>query len=91
MESTLVLSDEIIELSESEAACLDAVKEGLGTKTLIAVGALRDFRAVSKALETLRQAQLVHRGRDTRWRATTRGQQCLIKRVPDPALKSLMA
>ncbi len=83
----MVLTDETVELSVSEAACLDAIKEGLGTKTTIAVGALRDFRTVTKALKTLRRVRLVRRGRDARWRVTARGQHCSVMRIPDPKPK----
>ena len=83
----MVLIDETVELSVSEAACLDAIKEGLGTKTTIAVGALRDFRTVTKALKTLQQARLVRRDGDARWRVTARGQHCSVKRFPDPKPK----
>jgi Mn-dependent DtxR family transcriptional regulator len=83
----MVLTDETVELSVSEAACLDAIREGLATKTTIAVGALRDLKTVAKALKTLQQARLVRRGRDARWRVTVHGQHCSVKRVPDPKPK----
>lgn len=78
---------EIVGLSVSEAACLDAIRKGHGTKTKIAVGARRDLKVVSNSLETLRRARLVSRGRDARWRATTRGRHCLVQLVPDPKPK----
>ncbi len=81
------LTDETVELSVSEAACLDAIREGFGTKTTIAVEASRDFRIVSKVLDTLRQARLVRRGRDARWQVTARGHHCFVKRAPDPKPK----
>lgn len=80
----MVLTDEAIELSVSEAASLEAIREGLGTKTTIAVEALRDFKTVSKALKRLQRARLVRRGRDARWQVTDRGQNCSVKQFPDP-------
>lgn len=78
---------EVVELSDSEAACLNAVREGHGTKTKIAVRAVRDFRAVTKALESLRRARLIRKGRDARWHVTPQGRQCSVRRYPDPKPK----
>jgi DNA-binding MarR family transcriptional regulator len=79
--------DETVQLSVSEAACLDAVREGLGTKTKIAVAASRDLYTVTKALDSLCRARLVSRSCDTSWRATPQGRRCSVRRVPDPKPK----
>ena len=80
-------TDETVGLSISEAACLDAVKRGFGTKTPIAVASSRDLKTVANALETLRRARLVRRYRDACWRVTSRGRHCLVRQVPDPESK----
>ena len=79
----MALTTGVIELTEVEAACLDAVREGIDTKIKIAARASSDFWAVSKALEILRRSQLVRRSRDARWEVTARGQNCLVRLVAE--------
>lgn len=79
--------DERVDLSVSEAACLEAVRKGLGTNTRIAVGASSDLRTTTRVLEALHRKQLVRRGSDARWGVTVRGQRCSVCVVPDPKPK----
>ncbi len=75
---------ESVMLTASQASCFDAVREGLDSKTKIAVRAKRDLRTVSAALEALRRARLVRSVGHYRWRVTRRGQSCAVAVVPDP-------
>ncbi len=74
---------EKIQLTASQAACLDAVREGLDSKTKIAVETKQDLRTVTAALEGLDQARLVRRADGFRWRPTKRGRTCAVRAVPD--------
>ena len=75
---------ERVQLTVSEAACLDAVKDGLNGKTKIAVETKRDLKTVAKVLEKLSRARLVGRTGSRRWRPTKRGRHCVVRVVPDP-------
>ena len=50
---------ERVRLTISEAACLDAVKDGLDGKTKIAIETKQDLETVAKALENLGRARLI--------------------------------
>ncbi len=71
-----------IQLTASEAACLDAVLEGLDSKTKIAVETKKDLNTVAAALEGLNRARLIRRADGFRWHPTKRGQTSAIKIVP---------
>ena len=73
-----------VELTESEALCLEAIRAGLEGKTAIALETKRDLKTVAKALESLSQRQLIRRHRRANWRATRHGQFCEIRVIPDP-------
>ncbi len=75
---------ESVQLTTSEAACLEAVKAGLDGKTGIAVATKQDLKAVARALETLGRAGLVKRTGSRRWRPTEHGRDCAVHVVPDP-------
>ncbi len=74
-----------VELTESEALCLEALRAGLEGKTAIALATKRDLKTVAKALESFGvQHQLIRRHRRVNWRATRHGQSCEIRVIPDP-------
>lgn len=78
-------TESAVELRASEAACLDAIREGHCTNTRIAVETGRDLRTVAATLERLRHARLIAREqRSGPWRATGRGRRCGVRIVPDP-------
>ncbi len=77
-------TSEKIQLTTSQAACLDAVLQGLDSKTKIAVETKKDLNAVAVTLEGLNQARLIRRADGFRWRATKRGQTSAVQIVPDP-------
>ena len=75
---------ERIQLTVSEAACLDAVKGGLNGKTKIAVETKRDLKTVAKTLEKLSRARLIRRIGSRCWGPTNYGRNCAVRVVPDP-------
>ncbi len=77
-------ASEKIQLTASQAACLDAVREGLESTTRIAIGTKQDLDTVAAALEGLNQARLVRRADGFRWHPTKRGRSCAVRAVPDP-------
>jgi len=77
-------ASEKIQLTASQAACLDAVREGLDSKTKIAVETKQDLKTVSTALKWLDRARLLRRADGYRWRPTKRGRSCAVQVVPDP-------
>ncbi len=77
-------TSEKVRLTASQAACLDAVLQGLNSKTNIAVETKKDLNAVAAALEGLKQARLIRQTDSFRWRATKRGQTSGVQIVSDP-------
>lgn len=77
-------ADEKVRLSVSEAACLDAVKDGRDAKTRIAVETKQDLKTVARALEALGRAGLVERTGSRRWRPTELGRESTVHVVPGP-------
>ena len=77
-------ASEKIQLTASQAACLDAVREGLDSKSKIAVETKQDLKTVSTALKWLDRARLLRRADGYRWRPTKRGRSCAVQVVPDP-------
>lgn len=73
-----------ITISMSEAACLDAVRQGFDSKTRIAIEARRDLKTVATALEALNRAGLITKARGYRWHTTERATHCAVDVVPDP-------
>lgn len=73
-----------VQLTETEAACLKAIKDGQDRKTRIAVRIKRDLRTVTRALEILSRAHLIWRADSRRWRPTQHGLHCAVRVVPDP-------
>ncbi len=76
---------ERVRLTVSEAACLDAVKDGLDGKTKIAIETKQDLKTVAKALKNLSHAGLIERIDSRRWRPTEHGRHCAVRVVPNPA------
>lgn len=74
-----------VELTESEALCLEAIRAGLEGNTAMALKIKRDLKTVAKALERLRQSQLIRRHNRTAWRTTQKGEFCGIYVIPDHA------
>ncbi len=75
---------ERVQLTVTEAACLNAVKNGLDGKTKIAVETKRDLKTVANALERLGRARLIGRTGSRRWHPTKHGRYCAVRVVPDP-------
>ena len=73
-----------VQLTETEAACLEAIKDGQDRKTRIAVKTKRDLRTVTVALEILSRAHLIWRADSRSWRPTQHGLHCAVRVVPDP-------
>ncbi len=73
-----------VQLTVTEAACLNAVKNGLDGKTKIAVETKRDLKTVASALERLGRARLIGRTGSRRWHPTKHGRHCAVRVVPDP-------
>lgn len=74
---------ERVELTESQAACLFAVKGGRDAKTKIAIETKQDLKTVTKALEKLSRDRLIRRAGTRRWGATEHGQNCDVRIVPN--------
>ena len=77
-------TETILQLTASQAACLDAVNVGLYRKAKIALHTKRDLKTVATALEGLSRAKLIRRHDKHSWRSTKYGQQCVPDVVPDP-------
>lgn len=73
-----------VQLTVSEAACLDAVKDGLDAKTKIAIESKQDLKTVAKALQKLSRARLIRRVGSRGWCPTRQGRHCDVCIVPDP-------
>lgn len=76
-----------MELAESEALCLEAIRAGFTGNTAIALETKHDLKAVAKALERLRQGHLIRRHDSAQWRATVLGENCEVQVVPHRALR----
>ena len=74
----------IIVLTASQAACLDAIKDGAHAKTMIAIKAKLDLRPATAALKKLQHSRLVRNSARYGWRATKRGRSCCVEVIPGP-------
>lgn len=72
------VNTEVRHLSESEAACLALVKDGLSELTRIAFAASLNFRQTRMALGYLLETGLVEQFGYHRWRATPTGYSCEV-------------
>jgi DNA-binding MarR family transcriptional regulator len=70
-------------LTESQAACLVALRLSKGSKTEIAIQAKLDLKKVAMALDALKELGLAGRGEMNSWRPTGRGRNCRFKAIPD--------
>lgn len=72
-----------VKLTESQAACLETLRNDKGSKTKIAIAAKLDLKRTSYALERLEELQLVERDNVNRWRITRRGRISSYETNPD--------
>ena len=77
-------SAESIRLTASQAACLEAIRQGLKSKTGVALHVKKDLKTVAAALAAVARAGLVEMPSHGVWRATPRGRDCTLDVVPDP-------
>ena len=70
-------------LTESQAACLAALRSRKESKTKIAIQAKLDLEKAAKALDSLSELGLAWRGAMNSWRLTARGRNCHFKTIPD--------
>jgi DNA-binding IclR family transcriptional regulator len=70
-------------LTETQEACLVALRLRKGSNTEIAIQAKLDLKKAAMALETLKELGLARRDEVNRWDFTGRGRNCRFKIVPD--------
>ncbi len=70
-------------LTESQAACLMALRQGKNSKPNVAIEARIDLPKAAHRLEALRQFGLAEQDQAKRWRVTTLGKTCYFETVPD--------
>jgi len=84
----MTLKAERILLTESQAACLEALRDDRESKSNIAIAARLDLKKTAAALEALRKLRLVERVGARRLRATRRGISCSFEIIPDQRRRS---
>ena len=72
-----------IVLTESQAACLVALRLRKEFKTEIAIQAKLDLKKATVALDALKELGLARRGAMSSWHPTRRGRNCRFKATPD--------
>jgi DNA-binding IclR family transcriptional regulator len=70
-------------LTKSQAACLNALRDGKVSKAEIAIMTKLDLLKTNAALHVLMGVGLAKQDWTTAWHATTRGKACLFVTVPD--------
>lgn len=70
-------------LTESQAACLAALRLRKESKTEIAIQAKLDLKRATVALDALKELGLARRGAMSSWHPTRRGRNCRFKATPD--------
>jgi predicted transcriptional regulator len=75
-------------LTESQAACLMALRDGKNFKTKIAIHAGLDLVKTAVALDALTGLGLAKQGQTKRWHTSTRGKTCRFETVPDRLRRS---
>jgi Mn-dependent DtxR family transcriptional regulator len=70
-------------LTNSQAACLIALRHGNETKTSVAIAAKLDLTETATALEVLARLGLAKQNQAKRWHATARRKICRYNAVPD--------
>jgi predicted transcriptional regulator len=80
----MTTTENILQLTASQAGCLEALKQGLNGKMRIALHAKRDMKTAAAALERLIGAKLIQRHGRNSWRTTKLGNNCVPDVIPDP-------
>jgi Mn-dependent DtxR family transcriptional regulator len=75
--------DRNLVLTESQAACLMALRQGKDSKAKIAILTKLDLLKTNAALRVLMGLGLAKQDRTTAWHATARGKTCVSETVPD--------
>ncbi len=70
-------------LTESQAACLIALRNGKVSKPDIAIQAKLDLRKTTAALGALARLQLAKQDQAKKWHATARGKRIRFNTIPD--------
>ena len=70
-------------LTESQKACLEALRSHKESKTDIAIQAKLDLKKAEKAFEALKGLGLAKRSEMNRWNLTRRGRECRCTIIPD--------
>jgi predicted transcriptional regulator len=70
-------------LTQSQAACLIALRNGKVSKPKIAIQTKLDLSKTSKALGALARFRLAKQDREKRWHTTARGKACHFEITPD--------
>ena len=83
MGSAMMATENFLQLTASQADCLEALRKGLNGKTRIALHAKRDMKTVTAALERLSRAKLIQRYDRNSWRPTKLGKTCVPDVIPE--------
>jgi predicted transcriptional regulator len=75
-------------LTESQEACLVALRSRKESKTDIAIQSKLDLRKAEKALEALKELGLAKRDEMNSWHLTRSGRDCRFKVIPDRIRRS---
>ena len=75
-------------LTESQAACLIALRRRKDTQPKIAIEAKLDLKKTSTALHALTSLGLAKQVQTKKWHATVRGKTARFKTVPDRARRN---
>jgi len=75
-------------LTESQAACLIALRHCKDSQSTIAIEAKLDLAKTATALRALARLGLAGHDQIKRWRATSRGKTCRFETVPDRARRN---
>jgi hypothetical protein len=70
-------------LTQSQAACLIALRNGKVSKPKIAIQTKLDLTKTSTALGVLARLRLARQDREKKWHTTTRGRACRFEITPD--------
>jgi predicted transcriptional regulator len=72
-----------VELTATDAACLDAIRAGVRTKTRIAIATKRDLKSIGSALSGLSSEGLITQSDRYAWRLTEVGGSCDVIVLPE--------
>ncbi len=78
-------------LTNSQAACLIALRNGKVSKPEIAIQARLDLKKTTTALQTLARFGLAKQHHGKSWHTTTRGKTCRFKITPDRLRRNSMS